>query len=156
MDSQVHFFMVSQLKFCTNLEIPHFFSDGTEILKLACTDITIINIAIFLVNIIAGFLPALGIFYSYYKIISSIVRVLSSLQKYKDFSTCGFHLSVVCLFYQTGIGVYLSTYISSSSKECVVALVIYTMVVPMMNPFIYILRNRDIKNNLQKIFTQIK
>ncbi|XP_032766812.1 olfactory receptor 7E24-like [Rattus rattus] len=154
-DSQVHYLMVSQLKFCTNLEIPHFFCDVTELLKLACTDTTISKIVIFLASIIIGFLPASGILYSYYKIISSIVRVTSSSGKYKAFSTCGSHLSVVCLFYGTGIGVYLSSSISSSSKQSVVASVMYTMIVPMMNPFIYSLRNKDIKRALQKIFTQI-
>ena len=97
--SQIHCLMVSQLTFCINVEIPHFFCDVPELVKLACSNTTINDIVMFLLSIIVGFLPASGIFYSYYKIISSIVRVLSSLQKYKDFSTCGFHLSVVCLFY---------------------------------------------------------
>ncbi|EDL25078.1 olfactory receptor 860 [Mus musculus] len=154
-DSQVHCFMVSQLKFCTNIKIPHFFCDVPELLKLACSDTSINSIVIFLVSIIVGFLPASGIFYSYYKIISSIVRVPSSGGKCKAFSTCGSHLSVVCLFYGTGLGVYLSSSISSSSKESVVTSVMYTMVVPMINPFIYSLRNKDIKKALQKIFSQI-
>ncbi|XP_021063158.1 olfactory receptor 18-like [Mus pahari] len=154
-DSQVHCFMVSQLKFCTNIEIPHFFCDVPELLKLACSDTSINSIVIFLVSITVGFLPASGIFYSYYKIISSVVRVPSFWGKYKAFSTCGSHLSVVCLFYGTGLGVYLSSSISSSSKKSVVASVMYTMVVPMMNPFIYSLRNKDIKKALQKFFSQI-
>ncbi|XP_052045638.1 olfactory receptor 18-like [Apodemus sylvaticus] len=155
MDLQVHCFMVSQLKFCTNIKIPHFFCDVPELLKLACSGTSINNILIFLASMIGGFLPASGIFYSYYKIISSIVRVPSLSGKYKAFSTCGSHLSVVCLFYGTGLGVYLSSSILSSSKGSVVASVMYTMVVPMMNPFIYSLRNRDIKKALQKIFSQI-
>jgi olfactory receptor len=154
-DSQVHCFMVSQLTFCTNIEIPHFFCDVPELVKLACSNTTINDIAMFLSSIIVGFLPASGIFYSYYKITSSIFRVPSLLGKYKAFSTCGSHLSVVCLFYGTGIGVYLSSTVSSSSKESMVASVMYTMVVPMMNPFIYSLRNRDIKKALWKIVCKI-
>ncbi|NP_001000984.1 olfactory receptor Olr1164 [Rattus norvegicus] len=154
MDSQVHCLMVSQLKFCTNIEIPHFFCDVPELLRLACSDSSTNNIVIFLVSIIVGFLPASGIFYSYYKIISSIIRVPSLLGKYKAFSTCGY-LSIVYLFYGTGLGVYLSSSISSSPKDSVVASVMYTMVVPMMNPFIYSLRNRDIKKALQKSVSQI-
>ncbi|XP_028619695.1 olfactory receptor 7E24-like [Grammomys surdaster] len=150
MDSQVHCLIVSQLKFCTHMSIPHFFCDVPELLKLACSDTSISNIVRFLLTIILGFLPVSGIIYSYYKIISSIVRVPSLLGKYKAFSTCGSHLSVVCLFYGTGIGVYLSSTVSSSSRESIVASVMYTMVVPMMNPFIYSLRNRDIKKALQK------
>ncbi|XP_021028392.1 olfactory receptor 18-like [Mus caroli] len=153
--SQIHCLMVSQLTFCTNMEIPHFFCDVTELLKLACSDTSINNIIRFLLSIILGFLPVSGIFYSYYKITSSIFKVPSLLGKYKAFSTCGSHLSVVCLFYGTGIGVYLSSTVSSSSRESVVASVMYTMVVPMMNPFIYSLRNRDIKKALHKIVKQI-
>ncbi|XP_021063224.2 olfactory receptor 18-like [Mus pahari] len=153
--SQVHCLLVSQLTFCINVEIPHFFCDVPELVKLACSDTTISDIVMFLLSIIVGFLPASGIFYSYYKITSSIFRVPSLLGKYKAFSTCGSHLSVVCLFYGTGIGVYLSSTVSSSSRESMVASVMYTMVVPMMNPFIYSLRNRDIKKALQKIVHQI-
>ncbi|XP_051011906.1 olfactory receptor 18-like [Acomys russatus] len=155
MDSQVHCLMVSQLIFCTNIEIPHFFCDVPELLKLACSNTSINNIVMFLVSIITGFLPASGIFYSYYKIISSVFRVPSLYGKYKAFSTCGSHLSVVCLFYGTGLGVYLSSSVSSSSRESMVASVMYTMVVPMMNPFIYSLRNRDIRKALQKIVSWI-
>ncbi|XP_021010880.1 olfactory receptor 18-like [Mus caroli] len=154
-DAQVHCFMVSQQTFCTNIEIPHFFCDVPELVKLACSNTTINDIVMFLSSIIVGFLPASGIFYSYYKITSSIFRVPSLLGKYKAFSTCGSHMSVVCLFYGTGIGVYLSSAVSSSSKESMVASVMYTMVVPMMNPFIYSLRNRDIKKALWKIVCQI-
>uniref|UniRef100_A0A1L1SUS1 Olfactory receptor n=1 Tax=Mus musculus TaxID=10090 RepID=A0A1L1SUS1_MOUSE len=153
--SQVHCLLVSQLTFCINVEIPHFFCDVPELVKLACSNTTISDIVIFLLGIILGFLPASGIFYSYYKITSSIFRVPSLLGKYKAFSTCGSHLSVVCLFYGTGIGVYLSSTVSSSSRESMVASVMYTMVVPMMNPFIYSLRNRDIKKALWKIVRQI-
>lgn len=151
MDSQVHWLMVSQLTFCTNKEIPHFFCDVPALLKLACSDTSTNNIVIFIIGIIGGLLPVSGIFYSYYKIMSSIFRVPSLHGKYKAFSTCGSHLSVVCLFYGTGLGVYLSSSVSSSSRECMVASIMYTVLVPMINPFIYSLRNRDIKKALQKI-----
>ncbi|XP_021063342.1 olfactory receptor 7E24-like [Mus pahari] len=153
MNSQVHYLMVSQLKFCTIMEIPHFFCDIPELLKLACSDTSISNLFRFLLSIIFGFLPVSGIFYSYYKIISSIVRVPSLLGKYKAFSTCGSHLSVVCLFYGTGLSAYLSSTISSSTRENMLASVMYTMIVPMINPFIYSLRNRAMKNALQKFFS---
>ncbi|NP_001000868.1 olfactory receptor Olr1165 [Rattus norvegicus] len=155
MDSQVHCLMVSQLKFCTNMNIPHFFCDVPELLKLACSDTSINNIVRFLFTIIFGFLPVSGIIYSYYKIISSIIRVPSLFGKNKAFSTCGSHLSVVCLFYGTGIGVYLSSTVSNFSRDSVVASVMYSMLVPMMNPFIYSLRNRDMKKAVQSVFRQI-
>ncbi|XP_032766295.1 olfactory receptor 18-like [Rattus rattus] len=155
LSSQVHCLMVSQLTFCTNMEIHHFFCDVPELLKLSCSDSFISNIVRIILSIILGFLPVSGILYSYYKITSSIFKVPSLLGKYKVFSTCGSHLSVVCLFYGTGIGVYLSSTVSSSYRESMVASVLYIMVVPMMNPFIYSLRNKDIKKALQKIVRQI-
>ncbi|NP_001000985.1 olfactory receptor Olr1160 [Rattus norvegicus] len=155
LSSQVHCLMVSQLTFCTNMEIHHFFCDVPELLKLSCSDSFISNIVRIILSIILGFLPMSGILYSYYKITSSIFKFPSLLGKYKVFSTCGSHLSVVCLFYGTGIGVYLSSTVSSSYGESMVASVLYIMVVPMINPFIYSLRNKDIKKALQKIVRQI-
>ncbi|XP_003123335.3 olfactory receptor 18-like [Sus scrofa] len=155
LDSQIHCLMVSQLAFCKDMDIPHFFCDVPKLLHLACYDISTNYIVIFLVGTISGFLPISGISFSYYKIVSSILRVSSSGGRYKAFSTCGSHLSAVCLFYGTGLGVYLSSVVSSSPKKDVVASVMYTVVTPMLNPFIYSLRNRDIKSALWRIVSRI-
>uniref|UniRef100_A0A8D0RM03 Olfactory receptor n=1 Tax=Sus scrofa TaxID=9823 RepID=A0A8D0RM03_PIG len=155
LDSQIHCLMVSQLAFCKDVDIPHFFCDVPKLLHLACYDISTNYIVIFLVGTISGFLPISGISFSYYKIVSSILRVSSSGGRYKAFSTCGSHLSAVCLFYGTGLGVYLSSVVSSSPKKDVVASVMYTVVTPMLNPFIYSLRNRDIKSALWRIVSRI-
>ena len=74
--------------------------------------------------------------------------------KYKAFSTCGSHFSVVSLFYGTGLGVYLSSAVTSSSRTSLVASVMYTMVTPMLNPFIYSLRNRDMKGALVRLISR--
>ena len=155
LDSQIHCLMVSQLAFCKDVDIPHFFCDVPKLLHLACYDISTNYIVIFLAGTISGFLPISGISFSYYKIVSSILRVSSSGGRYKAFSTCGSHLSAVCLFYGTGLGVYLSSVVSSSPKKDVVASVMYTVVTPMLNPFIYSLRNRDIKSALWRIVSRI-
>ncbi|XP_046299747.1 olfactory receptor 7E24-like, partial [Marmota monax] len=154
-DSQVHCLMVSQLTFCQDIEIPHFFCDVPQLFKLACSDTSANNIVIFLVGTISGFLPIAGILFSYCKIVSSVLRVPSSGGKCKAFSTCGSHLTVVCLFYGTGLGVYLSSSDSTSSRKSMVVSVMYTMVTPMLNPFIYSLRNKDIKKSLQRIVSRI-
>ena len=73
--------------------------------------------------------------------------------RYKAFSTCGSHLTVISLLYGTGLGVYLSSAFSSSSSKGAVASVMYTVVIPMLNPFIYSLRNRDMKGALRKLFS---
>uniref|UniRef100_A0A8D0S3D8 G-protein coupled receptors family 1 profile domain-containing protein n=1 Tax=Sus scrofa TaxID=9823 RepID=A0A8D0S3D8_PIG len=155
LDSQIHCLMVSQLTFCTNVEIPHFFCDAPQLLHLACSDTSTDNILIYFTGAIFGGIPVLGILYSYIQIVSSILRVPSSGERYKAFSTCGSHLSVVCLFYGTALGVYLSSAVSSSPRKEAVASVIYSVVIPMLNPFIYSLRNKDIKNALWKIINRI-
>ncbi|XP_023382251.1 olfactory receptor 18-like [Pteropus vampyrus] len=154
MNSQLHCLLMSQLSFCTNVEIPHFFCDPPQLLKLACNDTSTNNILIYIFGAIFGGIPLSGIIFSYYKIVSSILRVSSSSGKYKAFVTCGSHLSVVCLFYGTGLGVYLSSTVSHSPKKGAVASVVYTTVTPMMNPFIYSLRNRDIKRALQRLLNR--
>ena len=148
--SLMHYLM-SQLTFCADGEILHFFCDLSQLLNLSCSDTFINNILIYLIGAILGGVPLSGILYSYTRIISSILRVTSSGGKYKAFSTCGSHLSVVCLLYGTGLGVYLSSAVSSSHRRGAVASVMYTVVTPMLNPFIYSLRNKDIKSALWRI-----
>ncbi|XP_073077114.1 olfactory receptor 7E178-like [Manis javanica] len=151
LDSLTHCLMVSKLGFCTDVEIPHFFCDVPQLIRLACSDTSTSNIVIFLVGTISGFLPISGIIFSYYRIVSSILRVPSAGGKSKAFSTCGSHLAVVCLFYGAGLGVYLTSAASSSPGRDAVASVAYAVVTPMLNPFIYSLRNRDLKEALWRI-----
>ncbi|XP_025841509.2 olfactory receptor 7E178-like [Vulpes vulpes] len=148
LDSQLHSLIVLQLTCFKDVEISNFFCDPSQLLNLACSDTFTNNIVMYFVGAISGFLPISGIFFSYYKIVSSILRVPSTGGRYKAFSTCGSHLSVVCLFYGTAIGVYLGSALLPSPRKDIVASVMYTVVTPMLNPFIYSLRNRDIKSAL--------
>ncbi|XP_006875212.1 PREDICTED: olfactory receptor 7E24-like [Chrysochloris asiatica] len=154
LDSQLHYLMMSLLTFCTEAEIPHFYCDPSQLLKLACTDKATKNLLVYCVGAIFGGVPVSGILFSYTRIISSILRIPSSGGRYKAFSTCGSHLSVVFLFYGTGIGVYLSSAVSTSLKSGAATSVMYSVVTPMLNPFIYSLRNKDIKRALQKLFSR--
>ncbi|NP_001378050.1 olfactory receptor family 7 subfamily E member 224 [Equus caballus] len=155
LDSQLHYLMMSQLTFCADVEIPHFFCDPPQLLKLACSDTSTNNILIYFIGTIFGGVPLTGILYSYTRIISSILRISSSGLRYKAFSTCGSHLLAVCLFYGIGLGVYLGSSVSSSLRKEAVASVMYTVVTPMLNPFIYSLRNSHIKNVLWRIVSRI-
>ncbi|XP_054980617.1 olfactory receptor 18-like [Sorex araneus] len=150
-ESQLNVLVISQLDFCPVVEVPHFFCDPPQLLKLACDDTSTQNILIYIIAALFGALPASGIFLSYYKIVSSIVKVPAKGGRHKAFSTCGSHLVVVCLFYGTGLGVYLSSTLPQASRNGVVASVVYTVVTPMLNPFIYTLRNRDMKRALQRL-----
>ncbi|XP_054418120.1 putative gustatory receptor clone PTE01 [Pteronotus mesoamericanus] len=152
--SQMHNSIVLSLTYFKDVKIPHFFCDPSQLLNIACSDTFTNNIVMYFVGAISGFLPISGIFFSYYKIVSSILRVPSSGGRYKAFSTCGSHLSVVCLFYGTGLGVYLSSTVSLSPRKCAGASVVYTVVTPMLNPFLYSLRNRDIKRAVQRLLSK--
>nr|XP_051696573.1 olfactory receptor 18-like [Oryctolagus cuniculus] len=145
LDSLLHSLMVLQVTCFMDVEISNFFCDPFQLLSLACSDSFTNDIVRYLVGIIYGFFPISGILFSYYKIISSILRVSSPGGRYRAFSTCGSHLSVICLFYGTGLGVYLSSTFSVSPGKGALASVVYTVVTPMLNPFIYSLRNRDMK-----------
>uniref|UniRef100_G1Q2P8 G-protein coupled receptors family 1 profile domain-containing protein n=2 Tax=Myotis lucifugus TaxID=59463 RepID=G1Q2P8_MYOLU len=133
--------MVLQLSFCTDLEIPHFFCELKEVVQLASSDTFLNNMVMYFITVLLGGAPLAGILYSYSKIVSSIRAIPSAQGKYKAFSTCASHLSVVSLFYGTSIGVYLSSAATQSSHSSAAASVMYTVVTPMLNPFIYSLRN---------------
>uniref|UniRef100_A0A452QFX1 Olfactory receptor n=1 Tax=Ursus americanus TaxID=9643 RepID=A0A452QFX1_URSAM len=143
--------MVLRLSFCTEMEIPQFFCELNQMIQLACSDTFLNNVVMYFAAMLLAGAPLSGILYSYSKIVSSILRMSSAQGKYKAFSTCASHLSVVSLFFCTSLGVYLSSAATQSSHASAVASVMYTVVTPMLNPFIYSLRNRDIKEALKRI-----
>ncbi|XP_019819144.2 olfactory receptor 7D4-like [Bos indicus] len=147
--SLIQSLLMLRLSFCTNWVIPHFYCEFSQVLTLACSDTLISYILLYVVTGFLGIAPFSGILFSYTCIVSSILRIPSAHGKYKAFCTCASHLSVVSLFYGTGLGVYLSS--DSFSWRGMIASVMYTVVTPMLNPFIYSLRNRDIKRALQKV-----
>ncbi|XP_045145692.1 olfactory receptor 7A17-like [Echinops telfairi] len=153
LDSLLQDLMILRLSFCTQLEMPHFFCELNQVIQLACSD-TFLNVLImYVASVFLILTPLVCIILSYSKIISSILRLSSTEGKYKAFSTCGSHVSVVALFYCTFLGVYLSSTDSQNSKESAVASVMYTVIIPMLNPFIYSLRNKDMKRALRNLFS---
>ncbi|KAM7338001.1 hypothetical protein ACRRTK_004120 [Alexandromys fortis] len=151
MDSQAHNFIALQIIHFKDVAISNFFCDPAQLLNLACFDTFINNIVPYFVGAISGSLPFSGICFSYYKIIFSILRIPSPGGRWKAFSTCGSHLVAVCLFYGTAIGVYLGSAVSHSSGNTAVASLMYTVVTPMLNPFIYSLRNKDMKRAVRRL-----
>ena len=96
--------------------------------------------------------PFAGILYSYSKIVSCICKIISAQAMYKAFSTCVSHLLVVSLFYFKALGVYLSSGATRTSHSSTNTSVMYTVVTPLLNPFIYSLRNEDIKGALKRFY----
>ncbi|XP_047387887.1 olfactory receptor 7E24-like [Sciurus carolinensis] len=155
LDSQLHNLIALQFIYFRNVEIANFFCDPSQLLDISCTNTLTNKIFMYFTGAIFGFFPISGILFSYYKIVFSILKIPSSGGMYKAFSTCGSHLSVVCLFYGTGLAVYLGSAVSSSPKKAMVASVMYTVVTPMLNPFIYSMRNRDIKSALWRLHSRM-
>ncbi|XP_007957059.1 olfactory receptor 7A5-like [Orycteropus afer afer] len=153
LNSLVSSLMILRLSFCTELEIPQYFCELNQVIQLACSDTFLNHLVMYFATGLLDVIPLTGILFSYTKIVSSVLRISSGGGKYKAFSTCGSHLSVVALFYGTGLGVYLSSAATQNSRASAIASVMYTVVTPMLNPFIYSLRNKDIKQALRKLYT---
>ncbi|XP_017653588.1 olfactory receptor 7E24-like [Nannospalax galili] len=154
-ETQLHLFVALQMTNFKDAEIANFFCDPSQVLNLSCYDTFTKTIVHYFVSIVYGMFPISGILFSYYKIMSSILSMPSSSGRSKAFSTCGYHLSVVFLFWGTGIGVYVGSALSDPSRNSAVSSFLYSVVTPMLNPFIYTLRNRDIKSALRMFYDRI-
>ncbi|KAL1779568.1 olfactory receptor 1468-like [Sigmodon hispidus] len=154
--AMLHTLLMARLSFCEDNVIPHFFCDMSALLKLACSDTHINEVVIFITGGIILVMPFVLIIVSYARIVSSILKVPSARGISKAFSTCSSHLSVVSLFYGTVIGLYLCPSDNNSTVKETTMAMMYTVVTPMLNPFIYRLRNRDMKGALGQVFCKKK
>ncbi|KAM7085331.1 olfactory receptor 5L1-like isoform 2-T2 [Molossus nigricans] len=149
----------SLIHLCLALEIPsfrsnvinHFFCDLPPILNLACSDVSINELMVFIVVTLVEISTIVIILTSYLFILITILRMRSAEGRRKAFSTCASHLITIIIFQ----GTILFTYCRPSSGNSVdtdkVASVFYTVVIPMLNPLIYSLRNKDVKEALKKV-----
>ncbi|XP_020022396.2 olfactory receptor 1f45-like [Castor canadensis] len=146
----LHTLLLLQLTFCSYNAVHHFFCDPYPILKLSCSDIFINDLMVFTVGGVIFLTPFTCIIVSYVYIFSNVLKLPSVCGIWKALSTCGSHLTVVSLFYGAILGVYMRPS-SSYSVQDTVATVIFTVVTPLVNPFIYSLRNQDMKRALKKV-----
>ncbi|XP_057585521.1 olfactory receptor 8H1-like [Hippopotamus amphibius kiboko] len=155
-DSFVNVLCMSRLDFCNSNRIYHFFCDGPAILALSCTDTHNIEIMIFISAGSTLVVSLSTISVSYVSILSTILKITSTSGKRKAFSTCTSHLLGVTIFYSSMIFTYLKPIKSYSLGKDQVASVFYTMVIPMLNPLIYSLRNKEVKNALIRAMQKTK
>ncbi|KAM7339721.1 hypothetical protein ACRRTK_000336 [Alexandromys fortis] len=140
-----------QLPFCSSNHINSFFCDIPPLIKLACADTTLNELVMFG---ICGFIvvcTVLVIIISYGYITVTIVRMQSGSGRHKVFSTCGSHMTAVSLFYGTGFAIYGQPGAIESMEQGKLVSIIYTLVIPMFNPLIYSLRNKDVKDALRRL-----
>ncbi|XP_077019214.1 olfactory receptor 1A1-like [Tamandua tetradactyla] len=146
-----HTLLTAGLSFCDK-KVANFYCDISTLLKLSCSD-THFNVNIMYLGTAIFSMPLICIIISYVWVFSTVLRVPSTKGVLKAFSTCGSHLTVVALYYGTVMGMYLRPLTSYNLKDAVIT-VMYVAVTPMLNPFIYSLRNRDMKAALGKLFSK--
>ncbi|KAH0511432.1 olfactory receptor 1P1-like [Microtus ochrogaster] len=151
--AMTHTFLMFHLSFCFKKVIQDFYCDLGPLMKIACSDTRINELVLLFLGGAVILIPFLLILVSYIRIVSAILRVPSAQGRRKAFSTCGSHLAVVSLCFVTVIKAYLCPSSSSSNSvvEDIAATVMYTVVTPLLNPFIYSLRNKDMKEALVRI-----
>ncbi|XP_021067331.1 olfactory receptor 1361-like [Mus pahari] len=145
----LHILLMVRLTFCSHNAVHHFFCDPYLVLKLSCSDTFINDVAAFTEGPLIFLTPFICIVASYAYIYTKVLKMPSAHGIRKALSTHRSHLTVVYLFYGAILGVYMQPS-SSYSLQDTVASIIFTVVTPMVNPFIYSMRNRDIKGALRK------
>ncbi|XP_003920141.1 olfactory receptor 8K3 [Saimiri boliviensis] len=143
------------LSFCGYNVISHFFCDCLPLLRLLCSSTHEVEL---IISIFAAFdliSSLLIVLVSYLLILAAILRMNSAEGRHKAFSTCGAHLTVVLVFYGTLLFMYVQPKSSQSSDTDKVASIFYTLVIPMLNPLIYSLRNKDVKYALQRTWKNL-
>ncbi|XP_075061780.1 olfactory receptor 5P81-like [Mixophyes fleayi] len=143
--------MVCQFNFCGLNYIDHFFCDFGPIVDLATSDTSILMLQDFVISIFMIFFPFAFIIITYICIFITIVKMSSTHRRRKAFSTCSSHLTIVCTYYGTLITVYMTPSNENTSHINKYRSLLYIMATPLMNPIIYSLRNRKIKEALQKL-----
>ncbi|KAM9105029.1 LOW QUALITY PROTEIN: olfactory receptor 1I1 [Megaptera novaeangliae] len=154
LQSLVHTCLMAPLTFRAGSEIPHFFCGVIPLPKLSGSDTHTNEPVIFPFGIILGISSLTCILFSYTSIFQAVFKILSAQVKWKAFSTCSSHLTVVSLYYGTIFAVYLQPASRSSQKDKAAALMC-GLVIPMLNPFIYSLRNKDMKAALRKLVSKV-
>nr|XP_048286542.1 olfactory receptor 5B12-like [Myodes glareolus] len=150
LNSSIHTGNIFKLSFCKFNVIDHFFCDVPPLLALSCSDTSVSEMMVFFVVGFNVLFSIIVISISYLYIFITILSIQSSEGRQKAFSTCASHLTAVSIFYGTIIFMYLQPSSSHSMGTDKVASVFYTMIIPMLNPLVYSLRNKEVKSAFRK------
>ncbi|XP_029437765.1 LOW QUALITY PROTEIN: olfactory receptor 10Z1-like [Rhinatrema bivittatum] len=138
------------LTFCGSNQIDHFFCGGPAVLKLSCNDTRLVEAALFMYSFLAIAASLIFIFVSYVFIVSTILRIPSAEGRQKAFSTCASHLTVVILHFGCASFTYLQPQRSQSTDQDKLISLSYLVVTPLLNPLVYSIRNKDVRNAFKK------
>lgn len=142
--------LVIPIQFCGHNIVNHFTCELQVIFKLTCFHVLLKEILMFASGVLVLLLPFRLIVLSYFHIAVAILKIHSIESRLKALSTCGSHLTVVIMYYGTGIFMYMRPHSQSSQDEDKIIAVLYGAVTPMLNLLIYTLRNKDVKDTLMK------
>ncbi|XP_057584074.1 olfactory receptor 8K5-like [Hippopotamus amphibius kiboko] len=140
------------LTFCGSNVISHFYCDDVPLLLMLCSNAQEIELLIILFSAFNLFSSLLVILVSYILVLRVVFQIHSAEGRKKAFSTCGSHLMVVVVFYGSLLFTYMQPNSTHSFDTDKIASVFYTLVIPMLNPLIYSLRNKEVKNALHRVF----
>ncbi|XP_074046447.1 olfactory receptor 5V1-like [Macrotis lagotis] len=150
-NSLTHTGLTAALTLCGPNQISHFLCDIPLLLKLSCSDTSVIEVALYVSSAIIGLSPCLFTAVSYMLIISAILKIQSTQGRQKAFSTCASHLTVVVIYYGNANLNYNHPSSGYSLDVDILITVLYCIVTPMLNPIIYSLRNKEVKVALKKL-----
>ncbi|XP_037377219.1 olfactory receptor 5B12-like [Talpa occidentalis] len=156
MDASIHIWNIFSLSFCRSNVINHFFCDGPPVLALSCSDIHRSEKVIFIFVGINVIFSTTIISISYLFIFVTILKMHSSEGHQKAFSTCASHLTAISIFYGTGIFMYLESNSSHSMGSGKIASMFYAIIIPMLNPLVYSLRNKEVKSAFKRTMGKAK
>ena len=146
-----HTIALTTLNFCGPNEVNHFYCDLPQLFQLSCSSTQLNELVLFGVGFIMAGTPMVLIIISYIHVAAAVLQIRSVEGRKKAFSTCGSHLTVVCLFYGTGIFNYMRLGSEEASDKDKGVGVFNTVINPMLNPLIYSLRNPDVQGTLWRV-----
>ncbi|KAM5317658.1 olfactory receptor 5J2 [Glossophaga mutica] len=149
-NSLVHTVSLSRLSFCRLNVVSHFFCDIPSLLKLSCSDTTVNELLLLTFSGIIAMATFLVVMVSYMFIVLAILRIHSAAGRWKAFSTCASHLTAVTIFYGTLSFSYIQPSSQYSVEQGKVVSVFCTLIIPMLNPLIYSLRNKEVKEAVKR------
>ncbi|KAM5151772.1 olfactory receptor 8D1-like [Mantella aurantiaca] len=145
---------ILKMIFSSSLTIHQFFCDAKALINISCSGTEMFYIVLYTNILVYGLCPVMCNVMSYVKIIRVILHIKSKDGRSKAFSTCSSHLIVMIIYYGSCTAVYMIPPSDRYNQLEQILTVFYTTVIPMLNPLIYSLRNKEIKNSLQKLLTQ--
>lgn len=150
MTAMIKMLFIARLHYCGTPRINHYFCDISPLLNVSCEDSSQAELVDFFLALMVIAVPLCVVVASYATILTTILRIPSAQGRQKAFSTCASHLTVVILFYSTTLFTYARPKLMYAYNSNKVVSVLYTVIVPLFNPIIYCLRNREVKAALKK------